>query len=935
MTNASTKAQRAFRQIAIACMAITSACAAANDHADWLWHCTLDDHNSSACVQPYAEGLAAVRTVSASHPHGLWGFIDPQGRMAIAPRFTEVDSFSQGLAAAAEGGKWGYITPKGEWAIPPQFDEASLFNAKGFAFVIVKGAHHLIDRTGQRIRQTPPLHMYWAPGRGAALAPVTVSPAMQLWRHETGKALPLPDDVHAVHAPTGGLIPAARKVARGAPTWGVLNPDMSWAATPEQLQSDAPPVHHAGVFLVTRESRPLFVNARGEPLHPADHFDQIEALASGVWFVRLKQGEQPQLLDAQLKLLHDFGKPAAETPYLRWADAGPWKVAAGPRELVLVHAQGRVLRLPYENASVDYQLGRLWITQESTHTRHPEWNIDRTRLVQALDDDGQPLLSADTIQQLKPYAIEVLRHDGDASPPGWVAAKLDPDDSDLPPALLTVQGQILTAPDWRAFPAAIRANDRAVIVADKDEVARAIGPDGRAITSQPLRILSRFDDGLAWVQTAPADREAASYYLLHESGRTVPVSRTQREQCDRTLMAGQLVCGIPGIGSSDKRHLWNPLTGARSKHDYDQLEPLDAPGHIKAQQGDKWGVINIQGDWVIPPAATGAYNLKALSPYIVQVTLPGDERNTHRLVDLRTGADLVGLASEIAPLNGGGFRVLTTAGHTVVLGPTGQPALRIDIPKADVKVHGDWVLVTPPERTGLLDGEGHWATPATYAEIGNARGAAGLRIATRLDDTKDILDAQGRVVRQLPAGASLDVGHKLMVMSDKESKASTLLNAQWQALPALAGPLALLDDFWSTADADTPDVVLNTETERHGYIDDTGKVLVSPVFDRLEPLHNGRGRAIQKNRFGIKMGYVDRSGQFVIPAQYDRASPFQEQRALVMRQNVLQAIDPQGKVTTRFEMRCGQFIILASDGAQSWPLKPVACPAAKPARKAR
>ena len=67
----------------------------------------------------FREGLAAVGT-----PTG-WGFIDKTGRFISTKRYEQVESFSDGLAAVAEGrwqdAKYGFINKTGEVAIPLRF----------------------------------------------------------------------------------------------------------------------------------------------------------------------------------------------------------------------------------------------------------------------------------------------------------------------------------------------------------------------------------------------------------------------------------------------------------------------------------------------------------------------------------------------------------------------------------------------------------------------------------------------------------------------------------------------------------------------------------------------------------------------------------------------------------------------------------------------
>ena len=127
----------------------------------------------------FSEGLAAVKVTRpegetnpydvVSGPTGpIWGYIDETGRMAIKPAYSEISSFSEGLAAVSVASaqtdkeryyyKWGYIDREGKWAIEPHFKEARGFR-EGRAFVkLPNGAGAFIDKTGRVIvtAQTDP-----------------------------------------------------------------------------------------------------------------------------------------------------------------------------------------------------------------------------------------------------------------------------------------------------------------------------------------------------------------------------------------------------------------------------------------------------------------------------------------------------------------------------------------------------------------------------------------------------------------------------------------------------------------------------------------------------------------------------------------------------------------------------------------------------------
>lgn len=79
---------------------------------------------------------------------GKQGYINQDGRVVIAPRFSLAWVFSQGLASAWVGGSAGYISEAGKFVIPPRFQYARAFHG-GLAEVEVADHWGFIDKTGE------------------------------------------------------------------------------------------------------------------------------------------------------------------------------------------------------------------------------------------------------------------------------------------------------------------------------------------------------------------------------------------------------------------------------------------------------------------------------------------------------------------------------------------------------------------------------------------------------------------------------------------------------------------------------------------------------------------------------------------------------------------------------------------------------------------
>ena len=81
---------------------------------------------------------------------GRWGFIDSTGAMVIAPRFAEVQYFSEGLAPVREAGNYGFVTKAGQFVLPQAYAYATGFQG-GLAVINQDSTPRLIDRSGKLV----------------------------------------------------------------------------------------------------------------------------------------------------------------------------------------------------------------------------------------------------------------------------------------------------------------------------------------------------------------------------------------------------------------------------------------------------------------------------------------------------------------------------------------------------------------------------------------------------------------------------------------------------------------------------------------------------------------------------------------------------------------------------------------------------------------
>lgn len=85
---------------------------------------------SSAQTSSFSEGFAVFYAFVGEHKLMRCGYIDKEGKIAMAPQFDSCSPFSEGLAAVWTGtteyvpGKWGFINQEGHFVIAPRHAES-------------------------------------------------------------------------------------------------------------------------------------------------------------------------------------------------------------------------------------------------------------------------------------------------------------------------------------------------------------------------------------------------------------------------------------------------------------------------------------------------------------------------------------------------------------------------------------------------------------------------------------------------------------------------------------------------------------------------------------------------------------------------------------------------------------------------------------------
>jgi hypothetical protein len=134
----------------------------------------------------FAEGHAAVQQ------NEKWGMIDKQGRWIVPATLDDLDSLSSGLAAASLDGKYGYLDAAGTWVIAPAYEHGAKFSGDVAVVRQADGAELLIDKRGNVVKRFPGnvgLERYFVSKTGMFVA--KLEPAAELV-NLNGRRQPLP-----------------------------------------------------------------------------------------------------------------------------------------------------------------------------------------------------------------------------------------------------------------------------------------------------------------------------------------------------------------------------------------------------------------------------------------------------------------------------------------------------------------------------------------------------------------------------------------------------------------------------------------------------------------------------------------------------------------------------------------------------------------------
>lgn len=237
-------------------------------------------------------------------------------------------------------------------------------------------------------------------------------------------------------------------------------------------------------------------------------------------------------------------------------------------------------------------------------------------------------------------------------------------------------------------------------------------------------------------------------------------------------------------------------------------------------------------------------------------------------------------------------------------------------------------LISDPGKWGYIDKTGKLVIPMKYTHAENfSEGLAAIKDG----DKGAFIDHDTKVVFEVPLDVTLGFHEGIAGVLYKGSLAYFDRAGKKISPPLEYGPKSN-----SFSEGLVP-VEMRGKT---GYMDRSGKIVIQPQFEDAEDFRGGlapvkihgdettwcpRDQSGSRKGFTNKWGYIDKTGKIVIPAQYESAEPFSEGLGAIQNCDEAFYIDRAGKkiilgnfrYASSFAGGLARVEIMAKDGLQT------------------
>jgi hypothetical protein len=891
----------------------------------------LLDKNGNVVLEPlyewigeFSEDLASV----GSHDEKT-GYVNRKGELVLPLKYDSGRDFSEGLAPVAVGDKWGYVDRLGQWVLEPQFADAYPFHSGVAVVQDDRRSLRLISRTGETLRRIDGFSWVSSTGFNEHGLAVVELRGVEQFVHADGRALPVPLDVQ-VHGPmVEGRLAASTRV-NGDTLHGLMTLDGGWAVPPSWdslewkgrlAQVSSRGDHGVGYGLIDPSGKVVVEPRNGR----IDHDE-------GLYFAyRNEEGRnRVDVLDAEGRVI----APGLDCNHVR-PQRVPFGVALlGCEKVVVIDGQGKQITLPISEVE-KFEVGSGGAVLAEGPYAEPDDEGDRTRKFVLFDATGKVLLTHDDPAFKAQYrGIHLLRGQGriaSASPHLLPLAVLAGSEGRV--AIVTHEGRVVSRPEWEYD--SVSTGDGYLGEDEAHEgplpmkTASGFGAvDGKGdwVIAPRFSKLSEFRNGTAFAEKL--DRElvvdnAGGLMAFPEDSfrfdRTAPfvLEGVDREQRTVRMDLSQKTVTRVDAGTGERR------AQPRRSEFVEGLAP--------AKQDGKWGLVDEQGQWVVPVRYADepkpVMHKGRLQGWTVSAEIelrhpvePHDRRDErHGFLGPR-GDMRVPAVYDSVTWNGDHpeWLFVTLSGRHGVLKQDGTVVLEPAYQSISVLGEG-WFAVVAQSKKGMLNPRGAWVLEPGYFDLhlqGGTYSYGAHGTSEWLVDSKGSISSPGKPTA-LPDETTGQWWHNVE-QDDTYRKRTVFYGFDWQQRLAVEGEVkgGFSEDL----------AVLNKGDAGKVLIDSRGHEVGRLPYQEIEPMSNGR--AVVKQEAGPgqaqepaqRYGYIDNQARLVIPARFEWAGPFSEDRATVSRHGNLAVIDKAGRVIVQSAWMCGTRPVFVNAKQQIvWP----------------
>lgn len=905
---------------------------------------------ANGCIRALSDQRAAVLLPSAVEGAGrapgdgtlrrhAWGFLDQNGRLAIPPIFEAVRDFRHGLAAVKWQGKWGFIDTRGRMAVRPQFDAVQDYAEIGLAVATRDGRQQLIDRRGEPVGEPLDAGIAALSLQDGVPALATVEYKLE-YRSTNGERRYGDTGIQLTRSYGNGLYIATD--AQGS--YGLLDQHWNWVLEP--VYQDISVLGDEGSLAAAFGPRgAVLLDAQGKPIGEDQNYQGLTPLGKAFWSAELTRGNYA-ILDAagapvaKLKSDEAYGSRRYGDTLLYPSGEQLMALAPGHAEPLTLGAglsaadddQGYVLFTNAERVPVGLltptgawlhggtapkwlaDVGRMEVRQGKL------WLFTENRLLNVLDGEGRVLLKPEAVEAAQEMALKQLPLDVPGGPLGLLGKGYCHCNSETGAGLILADGGIAADPSWNAVIPLDGASDY-------DDYTRAAPP---GLKAEQLRYAAETAEGMRLLDAAgkpmdlPAQQHIGAFHhgyaLAYAGGVTRMVDRDGKTHAlpdyfETEVVAPGVVRYVETAAEDAPWGLYDFVAGkVVSPPRYASIGEFQDGQAVASLGPDRVGVIDLQGQWIIPARHHDAERVNAQLWKLRQAGAQADDyRRPAALFNARGQALTAFLSGLQVGADDDGTVQAGDGKRRWIISPDGADAL--DMEDASYSRLGDWMAIRHAPRSGYLDAQGRWQIAPDAVLGGTFRGAPARALLTD-DDGARVIDAQGKTVTALRGGD----------WSWPQGSASLLRRyvadgRQKTDYAGLDGKSHLTVDGYASGYSEGH-AVSRLSSSAMRAVDGKG-ALTGPAFDALGLLREGLAPAYADSAYG----YANAEGQLAILPAYETVSPFQGQRAVVSTMDMSMIIDSTGRQVARVAMECGVRALYGSHNQRLWPLTlPRRCP---------